>query len=183
MWTNNIANSWWILKMINIRIILQTSSFSCPSPLPLPLPLPHALWVLLLEMLCWFKTWLSSTSSVVSAMEDIYFYFLLELDNIPPLVVAATSSRRKKKSISSIKDTTILVDDDQISKRHNTLSISTWRGWSRGRVRARGWERRGRSHFNAIVDRFQDSSRFSHVVDLNYGDTHPGHSFLLEKST
>ena len=148
MLTNNIANSGWILKMINIRIILQTSS---PSPLPLPLPLPHAFWVLLLEMLCWFKTWSSSKSSVISAMEDIYFYFLFELDNIPPLVVAATSSRRKQKSISSIKDTTILVDDDQISNRHNTLSISTWRGWSRGRVRARG-RGKGRSQNTAIVD-------------------------------
>ena len=73
MLTNNNANSRWILKMINFSIILQTSS---SSPLPLPLPLPHPLRVLLLEMLYWFKTWSSSTSSVVFAMEDIYFCFI-----------------------------------------------------------------------------------------------------------
>ncbi|MCE2054961.1 Polycomb group RING finger protein 5 [Datura stramonium] len=70
------------------------------------------------------------------------------IDNplLPPSPAAATSSRRKEKSISSLVD-------DQVSNQHN-ISSSTG-------IRRRGHPRKA----NAV--HFQDSSKFSNVVELN----------------
>ncbi|MCD9640173.1 Polycomb group RING finger protein 5 [Datura stramonium] len=73
----------------------------------------------------------------------------------PPAVVVATSSRRKEKSISSLVNTTPPLVDDQVLNQHN-VSSST------------GIRRRGN------VVRFQDSSKFNNVVELNNNQIKPG---------
>ncbi|KAM3326678.1 E3 ubiquitin protein ligase DRIP2 [Capsicum chacoense] len=83
----------------------------------------------------------------------------------PPPPAIASSSRRKEKSISSIVNTTPPVVDDH---DHATIQV--------GRRGRRGGSRNN-TNANAVA-RFQDSSKFNYVVDLNKGYPQAGSSTI-----
>ncbi|KAM3356486.1 putative E3 ubiquitin protein ligase DRIPH isoform X1 [Capsicum galapagoense] len=87
----------------------------------------------------------------------------------PPPPAVATSSRRKEKSISSIVNTAPPVVDD-----HEHAPIQHVIVGRRGRRRG---SRNNNTNAN-VAARFQDSSKFNFVVDLNKGDPQAGSSTI-----